>query len=205
MKQFANFDEPMTRIFHRCRQLSSVAVRDGKPIAETSCSPIYSTHSQILERFINGSLWADVQNEVRDADPSVSATSKVFHIAGFVYVYLALREIPTEVVIYNKMVSRLRSVLESLDQTQSFGGLETGLLLWVLVVGGAAALGRPERSWFVTLFTRLRQVLQLKSWVEAKGMLKEYAWVENNFETLSKGFWEESERMDEIVGMYRMA
>jgi hypothetical protein len=205
VKQFDNFDELMTRIFHRIRQLSVLAPEYRFRVdSEVHCRSIYSTHALITERHLNGSIWGDVLNEQRHENASVDATSSVFHVTCMIYVYLVLRELPTELVIYNKTVFRLKAVLESLDQSQSFGGLDTGFLLWVLIVGGTAALGRPERPWFVTLLTRLREVLNLGSWENAKMVLKGYAWVENSFAIYSHAFWEESERMEEIVDMYRI-
>jgi hypothetical protein len=194
------FDDVMTRIFHRLRQLSLIPFK-SRPKVGSLCQLIYASHALVLESHINGSYWATILNKERDGSLITNTTNQIFHITGFIYVYLALRETPIEAIIYNNVVSRLKTNLESLDQSRSFGGLEADFFLWVLMVGGAASFQRPERSWFVILLTQLRQVLQLRTLEDAKSLLKEYPWVENSFETLSREFWEESDRLGATVDM----
>lgn len=55
----------------------------------------------------------------------------------------------------------------------------TELILWCLVVGGIAATGSTDRSWFVMKLKALCVVLSLTHWSEIKVVMRQFSWVES--------------------------
>jgi hypothetical protein len=198
-----NFDPVMARILQQLRQISSIATY-YPPNSPSPQRPIYTRHALILEIHINTSFWANKMNASWKVDLATTATSACFHNASFIYVNIALREIPIGVAVYDKMVSRVKGALGFLDLDQAgdasrwFGSFEPGFLLWVLVVAGAAAFGRVERGWFVKILVRLREILGLRRWEDARHMLMGWPWVENTFAELVQVFWDECERLQRV-------
>ena len=198
------FDPFLTLVFRRCKQLSSIAPLRG-PEAETRDRSVYTSYVLLLESHVQASLWAIVLNHQRNINPIIGVTIRALHITCLIYIYLALREIPIEVIIYSGTVRSLKSTIHSLDPVHLPSGLETGLFLWALIVGGAAACGRPERSWFVKFLGRLKEVMGLRSWEDAMVVLRDYPWIENSFAVLARAFWEERDMTDNAANMLQTA
>src|SRR5438034_9910532 len=91
---------------------------------------------------------------------------------------LSLREIPLNAELHYIMVRRLKAIMEE-------GGNNILLtwdsslarLLWVAFIGGAAALKRPGRAFFVDILQQLRDSLQISSLKQFQDMLKTFGWL----------------------------
>ncbi|KAJ8103690.1 hypothetical protein POJ06DRAFT_284672 [Lipomyces tetrasporus] len=89
-----------------------------------------------------------IDSTTADQDDMYGSLARSIGLASTIYLYIVLREIPLSCFIIGKVVTKLKTALEFDD----FAGVLpqwAHKLLWVLVVGGIAALGRPEQSWFV--------------------------------------------------------
>jgi hypothetical protein len=62
---------------------------------------------------------------------------------------------------------------------------------WMMYVGGCAAVGRSERLWFHRQLSFCRETLQLKTWNEAREVLKNIAWVDFPGEVYGRALWDE--------------
>lgn len=69
-------------------------------------------------------------------------------LTAIIYVSLALREIPPRAGIFNPLLGRLTTILRDLDISAACSTYPN-TLLWILGTGGAAALGREERRFYV--------------------------------------------------------
>jgi len=85
-----------------------------------------------------------------------------------VYSLLILFPVPLMIVPYPELTQLLRYELESthLKLSPSIPDLE--LLLWVLVLGGIAALGTTDRWWYVQQLRWLAAILEIDSWDHLK-------------------------------------
>jgi Fungal specific transcription factor domain len=65
------------------------------------------------------------------------------------------------------------------------------LVLWCVVVGGIAASGQPERSWFAAQLFTVSTFLDLKQWSDARAVLRKFAWLDAACDTGGSAFWDE--------------
>jgi hypothetical protein len=108
---------------------------------------------------------------------SVLSNSGCCVIAANIYVYRSLRRIPLTSTLYDYMVRLLKQDIENVADTvrQVF---PREVLFWVFFVGGSAAKGRREESYFKQQLAVSRQDLLIATWEVAKFVLKKFAWVE---------------------------
>ncbi|PMD44709.1 hypothetical protein L207DRAFT_579639 [Hyaloscypha variabilis F] len=78
-------------------------------------------------------------------------------------------------------VSRIKSTDECLD-----------IFLWILVLGGIAALDKPERPWFVSQLALLTERSKEKlNWIEAEHRLRSFLWLESTCGAGGRCLWTE--------------
>jgi hypothetical protein len=68
------------------------------------------------------------------------------------------------------------------------------LLLWIRVLGGIAALDKPERSWYVAQLVILVENLEESTdWGAIEGILERYLWLDSACGHTGPELWEEIE------------
>ncbi|KAE9375961.1 hypothetical protein N431DRAFT_481151 [Stipitochalara longipes BDJ] len=193
LKAFDGMDALGTSIFHRLRQMSLLLSVD-QFIATGPNQQKYTRSVLLLERQINASAHGMVLNNIRHRGlPSLAPTCRTFHISGLIYLYMVLRKIPIRSSVFDSFTRRLKTAIDLLEPRQLWGHFPLEYLLWTLVIGGTASLGRPERPFFLGLASKLSKYLQLKSWEQSKAILLDFAWVESICEEPCKAFWNELE------------
>jgi hypothetical protein len=87
----------------------------------------------------------------------------------------------------------LPQMKESIGKVQLVVGNQalTELLLWCVIVGGVAASGQPERSWFATQLFYVARFLDLTKWSDAKMVLRKFAWLDSACDRGGAVFWNE--------------
>lgn len=111
-------------------------------------------------------------------------------LAGAIYVYFFLRDIPVDSSVFDWMATLLKEGFQW-DESVIGQNIPAEVLFWVLFVGRAAAVGRDERHWFCAHLDRARRDLMLSCWEEAKGVLRRLAWIEGPRDSDFKELWEE--------------
>jgi hypothetical protein len=119
----------------------------------------------------------------------VSTQSGCCVMAGYIYVYLFLRRIPNSSSIFSYMLTLMK------QEWKRAGAFireifPPDLLLWVLFVGRCASSKQLE-PWFRVELVLCKNVLNLKSWMEARGVLEQYAWVTGWHEETFEVLWDE--------------
>ena len=115
--------------------------------AETRCQP-------------NAAIPADV------SDGSIRIPSSLYTaccLTALIYVSLALREIPPRAGFFNTPVERLTRVIQEIDIVKACSTYPK-TLLWILSTGGAAALGRKQRGWYVKQLADFCQEQKMYEW-----------------------------------------
>ncbi|KFY94381.1 hypothetical protein V500_03280 [Pseudogymnoascus sp. VKM F-4518 (FW-2643)] len=108
----------------------------------------------------NAAISADV------ADDSIGIPSSLYTaccLTALIYVSLALREIPPRAGFFNTPVERLTRVVQDIDIVKACTAYPK-TLLWILGTGGAAALGRKQRGWYVTQLADFCQERKMYEW-----------------------------------------
>jgi hypothetical protein len=119
----------------------------------------------------------------------VSIQSGCCVTAGYIYVYLFLRRIPNSSSIFSYMLTLMK------QEWKRAGAFireifPPDLLFWVLFIGRCASSKQLER-WFKVELILSKNVLNLKSWMEVRGVLEQFAWVSGWHEETYVDFWDE--------------
>jgi len=69
------------------------------------------------------------------------------------------------------LVSRLEMVIQEVT-------VDCELLLWALVIGGIGAARTSPEAWYIKELIKLRRRMNLRSWNEAKMILRDYLWLD---------------------------
>jgi len=117
---------------------------------------------------------------------------KPWQLGVYLYVHLALRELPGVLPVEQNLLKRLKGALEA---SSDLFGIWTGnlkLLLWIVFVGAAASAdGRVERGFFVRLLGLLRVQIGIRSLVEFVDVLRSVLWFEAFYRPHAVALWGE--------------
>jgi hypothetical protein len=181
--------EGLVKIFQQMRQLSgfvSACSVNNKEALITS----FSERVYMLERQL---LLLSVSGDPLSTSPLESFINGSCRSAAFIYIYVALREVPIGGHLYSTFIERLRSALDHSGFVLAWSNAHPSTLLWVLVIGGMAAIGRPERFWFVSQLAGVCMILKLQTLQDMKHIVRDIAWVEGLYDGLMKTLWTEIE------------
>jgi hypothetical protein len=118
-------------------------------------------------------------------------------LALIVYSLLILFPIPLTTEPYPTAAQLLRNELEfsQLDLSPWMPNLE--LLLWVLLMGGIAALGTVDRWWYVRQLRWLATILKIDSWEHLRLTMVSILWLESPCDFEGFVLWEEVCMLDQ--------
>lgn len=106
--------------------------------------------------------------------------------------------IPNTYNVLQFLVREIKLEIELMN-IESFDNQMLEVLLWVLVLGGIAALGKPERNWFV-LQIALVGVDTLKlDWDRMIGIMESFLWLDSPCFSGGRQLWEEVMRCVQIT------
>jgi hypothetical protein len=144
------------------------------------------------------------------SDEAANAASVVEGLvaAGQIFLYAALREVPFRAKVFDILLARLKAAVDRpyvnvVEVWEAEGNLET--LLWVLVVGTAAAKHWGGSSWWGERAVEVAQRMKVGGKEALKAMLKSVAWTDVFFGQASEEMWEdvltvrEQERAQELI------
>ena len=114
---------------------------------------------------------------------SCRLTAIIFSVAVFF-------PLPNTYSVLQTLVQRLKAAINE-SGIESHGAEFSGALLWILVLGGIAALDKPERSWFVSRLALLVQRLKI-GWEEAEDVLETFLWFEIACSPGGRLLWDEA-------------
>ncbi|KAL5327876.1 hypothetical protein ACEPPN_005582 [Leptodophora sp. 'Broadleaf-Isolate-01'] len=216
---YEGMDGVTAYIFHRVRQLSSLASQiqacNPKGEATEELRQQYTQGMLLLEAQVNASIWSLIRNNVRQhgsatqprADEPVRSCTRTWHGTCLLYIHLFLRRAylgPRSVVI-SKVAMRVKYSLRILSETELWVSFPKPFLLWVLFVIGVAESGigqvastaggdSTDMIWLLQILGKLRGIMCLESWEEARAIVKQFAWVEHLCDAPSRTLWEDSDR-----------
>lgn len=161
---------------------------------------IASKRNSVQQRLLYLPRVCDAQLDVDESDPS-NAIYDCCGLAALIYSVAVIFPISTPEYILGTLVQRLKSNLElSIDQ-DCWVGLED-LFLWVLVLGGIAAVEQPQRSWFVDQMTIITVARSLGNFEAVLDILESFLWLESACGMSGRMFWAEAvkgQKMNNLV------
>ena len=67
----------------------------------------------------------------------------------------------------------------------------SGVLLWMMVLGGIASSDKPERPWFVSQLALIVRKLRLMDWGGVEDILESFLWLESACGKGGRELWDE--------------
>jgi hypothetical protein len=99
--------------------------------------------------------------------------------------------VPNSGSVLQELVGRLMIAIGVLD-IRTFGPELGGVLLWMLVLGGIAALGTPERHWFASQLAWIVRRLDIDDWEGVEDILGSFLWLDSACGQGGRLLWSES-------------
>jgi Fungal specific transcription factor domain len=197
-------DQVMAKLFHRVRQLSTLAnlMVDG-PGHDPELQQQYTRGLLLLERQVNASIWSLNVNNLRQRGSAtrprgpiaVRTCARTWHCTTLMYIYMVLKQNPPRSKIVEKLVSRHKYSLQILTPEELWIHFPPHFLLWSLVIANIASAGHPDRWWLLQLLKTLQTKLAL-DWEAAKIILGHFAWVDRICTKPSRLIWEELDTVE---------
>jgi Fungal specific transcription factor domain len=143
----------------------------------------------------------DDQDDMGDEVVVPNRNSHIYgscRLAAYLYLYIALREIPPSAATNQAIVKRLKGILESISVCLLTVWMEDReLFLWILYMGAVSALETAERAFFVKVLRKLIVPMGLDTMEAFTGTLKKVLW-EPGFceqDSTTRDLWEEIQRV----------
>jgi hypothetical protein len=139
----------------------------------------------------------DNQDDMGDEVVVPNRNSRIYgscRLAAYLYLYIALRDIPQSAVTNQTIVTRLKGILESAGGCLLILWREDReLFLWILYMGAVSALETAERAFFVKVLRKLIVTMGLDTMEAFTRTLKEVLWEPGFCEQKSttRDLWEE--------------
>ncbi|EAW13689.1 uncharacterized protein ACLA_044090 [Aspergillus clavatus NRRL 1] len=124
-------------------------------------------------------------------DPPRRRVNEPFRLAVTAFSLLVVFPTPLMARPYPRLAESLRGELGSVEECyQDWIGMPE-VLVWVLVLGGMAATGTPQRAWYAGKLRWLVAMLGIVSWEQMRRILKSVVWMENLCVDEGVALWQE--------------
>lgn len=203
VKSYQGLDVVENRLFHRLRQLTILAASNPTMTSGPN-QQTYANSVLLLERQIGVAVQERLAFKKRFGAVTFSPPTCLFYIPALIFCYMILRPMPVRSSIYEPLVVRMKNHIEHLAPRQLFDRFPPEFWFWALMFVGAASMGRPQQAYFQCLITQLCNLLEIRSWENAKVIMTEFAWADSICEKLCKAFWDtledvEGDRIEEGI------
>lgn len=108
-----------------------------------------------------------------------------------IYSVAVVFPVPNSHSVLQELVRRLTVVMGILD-IRTFGVELGGVLLWMLVLGGIAALDTPERHWFTWQLAWIVRRLDRDDWEGVEDILGSFLWLDSACGQGGRLLWSEA-------------
>jgi hypothetical protein len=167
-------DKDISSVFAELRYLNFILESKDPREIELADTMWYSDKTYLVQRSL---VYLSLHPQSEDA-----ALDTACCLAASIFVDSCFRDLGFHAGVIGQLVSKLRTACESLSPLQ--GEVDDGIdecatltkLLWVFAFGGIAAVGRPERAWFVEQLAHVCSALELDSWEEMVECLGTILW-----------------------------
>jgi hypothetical protein len=108
-------------------------------------------------------------------------------LAAIIFSVGVIFPIPNTYDVLQTLVQRLKAAIE-VSGIESYSAECSEVFLWILVLGGIAALEKPERPWFVSQLALLVKGLKI-DWVGAQHILETFLWLDIACSASGRHLW----------------
>jgi hypothetical protein len=133
-------------------------------------------------------LLSPLPPEVQDEHPLI----KLSRLGTVVYSLLAVFPLPAIAAPFHRLACDIKTQL--LDPTIQAWWIEASdLILWATVMGAVAAIGHPERQWYLTILDELTRQLGVDNWPSMRERLNMFLWYGYTNDSDGLKLWREIE------------
>jgi len=159
--------------------------------------PHMCDHRNIVQYHLLSLLPAkDFNEEFRQTHPVYEAC----RLAGLIFGVGVIFPLSAQTAPFQTLVIQLQAELKSSDMESRWRSRDSiGVLFWVLTLGGIAATGYPERTWFVATLGRFISCSGLSSWQDLKQVLELMPWLDSACGNGAQQLWDELENSISLV------
>jgi hypothetical protein len=167
-------DKDISSVFAELRYLNFVLESKDPREIELADTMWYSDKTYLVQRNL---VYLSLHPQSEDA-----ALDTACCLAASIFVDCCFRDLGFHAGVIGHLVSKLRTACEPLLSLQGevYNGADKRAtltkLLWVFAFGGIAAVGRPERAWFVEQLAHVCSALELISWEKMEECLGTILW-----------------------------
>ena len=171
---------------------TSPLVDSLRPVLEGMCyyTIAVERYCQGSMTYINVSDMADMRNCLQHALMSLPSVNGVNYkssmeasmyepcrLAAIIYSLAVVFPLPASKAPFAELALQLETELSIIEPENMASNEMSEALLWVLILGGIAALDQPNRPWFVIKVDVLARYLLLESWEELEEILEKFLWL----------------------------
>jgi hypothetical protein len=167
-------DKDISSVFAELRYLNFILESKDPREIELANTMWYSDKTYLVQRNL---VYLSLHPQSDDA-----ALDSACCLAASIFVDCCFRDLGFHAGVIGQLVSKLKGACEPLSLFQGDVDVETEeratltKLLWVFVFGGIAAVGRPERSWFIEQLVHVCSALEVNSWEDMEDCLSTILW-----------------------------
>ncbi|KAI1609879.1 hypothetical protein EDD36DRAFT_453605 [Exophiala viscosa] len=118
--------------------------------------------------------------------------SRLARLGTLIYSMLVVFPLPPVAAPFHRLAQDVMAQL-ALPTVQSRWSEASDLLLWVTVMGAIAAIGSPDRQWYLVTLDRLTRRLNINTWASMKERMKLFLWFEYTNDSDGLKLWREIE------------
>lgn len=181
-------DKDVSSIFAELRYLNFILESKDPSEIELTDTMWYSDKTYLVQRSL---VFLSLHPQSDDATLDTACC-----LAASIFVDSCFRDLGLNANAIGIRVSNLRIACEPLlevrpeESEHEIDHKETlAKLLWVFVFGSIAAVGRPERTWFVKQVAQVLSALEVTTWAETQEILSSILW-NSRWEVPRGSLWE---------------
>ena len=121
-------------------------------------------------------------------------------LTGIIYGIAVIFPIPNAYDVLKQLVERLQTAIE-MSRIESLGAAFADLYLWMLILGGIAALDKSERCWYAGQLLGFARRSGVRDWSAVKVAIGDFLWLESACDPGGRKLWSEVLDLGNVADM----
>lgn len=162
---------------------------DGEP-AGLSLGALSKIRTSVQHRLLS----LPTADEINDLSPTQSIELNIYEtcrLTAVIYGVAIIFPIPNSYNALQELVQRLKTSIE-VCKVDRLAITLPDFLLWILVLGGIAALEKPQRPWYVAQLAKLAKKTDIYDWERIVEKLSHFLWLESACGPGGQRLWSET-------------
>jgi hypothetical protein len=183
------FTAEMVEVFQAMKAYTSIIEKyQNGSITEPDLRRISNQRNFVQHRLLSLLPAGKLDQDFRKSHP----VYEICRLAGLIFGIGIIFPLPAQTAPLPTLVKLLQAELQESRLESDWWFPDTvEVLIWVLTLGGIAATGLPNRTWFVAALSRVTVRSGLSRWRDLKSVLDRILWLDNACDFGGRQLWEE--------------